>query len=65
VSKLATSANKRGNKTSQELKPLEKISRNNIMDTHHAGKKLSKLISFHLFGAKFLQLLLLHQKVCI
>ena len=29
------------------------------------GNKLSKLISFVLFGAKILQRLLLHQKVCI
>ena len=50
-SKLATSANKRRNKTSPELKPLQKSSRNNILGTHNAGKMLSKLINFLLFGA--------------
>ena len=50
-SKLATSANKRHSKTSLELKPLQKISRNNILGTHNAGKMLSKLINFLLFGA--------------
>ena len=65
ASKLATSENKRGSKTSPELIPLQKSSRNDILNTHHAGKKLSKLISFLLFGAKIVQRLLLHQKVCI
>ena len=51
LSNLATSANKRRNKTSPELKPLLKSSRNNIMGTHNAGKMLSKLINFLLFGA--------------
>ena len=49
--KMATSANKRCSKTSLELKPLQKISRNNILGTHNAGKMLSKLINFLLFGA--------------
>ena len=72
ASKFATSANtgntaayKRRRKTSSELKPLQKSSRNDILGTHHAGKKLSKIISFLLSGAKILQCLLLHQKVCI
>ena len=65
LSKLATSANKRGNKTSPEMKPLQKSSRNIVLGTHHAGNKLIKLISFLLFGAKILQHLLVHQKVCI
>src|SRR5215216_4092205 len=64
-SKLAISANKRGSKTSPQLKQLQKSSRNVILGIHHAGNKLSKLISFVLFGAKILQRLLLHQKVCI
>ena len=51
LSKLATSANKRRSKTSPELKPLQKSSRNNILGTHNAGKMLSKLINFLLFGA--------------
>ena len=70
ASKFATSANignkaayKRRRKTSLELKPLHKSSRNDILDTHHAGNKLSKLISFLLFGAKILQRLQLHHKV--
>ena len=50
-SKLATSANKRRSKTIPELKPLQKRSRNNILGTHNAGKMLSKLINFLLFGA--------------
>ena len=45
--KLATSANKRRNRTSPELKPLQKSSRNNILGTH----MLSKLINFLLFAA--------------
>jgi hypothetical protein len=65
VSKLATSANKHGSKASPELKPLQKSSRNDTLGTHHAGKKISKLISFLLFGTKILQLLLFLQKVCI
>ena len=58
ASKFASSANignkaayKRRNKTSPELKPLQKISRNNILGTHNAGKMISKLINFLLFGA--------------
>ena len=51
LSKLATSANKRHSKTRPELKPLQKSSRNNILGTHNAGKMLSKLINFLLFGA--------------
>jgi hypothetical protein len=51
ASKLATSANKHGSKTSPELKPLQKSTRSNILDTHHADKMLGKLISFLLFGA--------------
>ena len=51
ASKLATSENKRGSKTSPKLKPLQKSSRNNILGTHNAGKMLSKLINFLLFGA--------------
>ena len=51
LSKLATSANKRRSKISPGLKPLQKSSRNNIMGTHNAGKMLSKLINFLLFGA--------------
>ena len=58
ASKFATSANignkaayKRRSKTSPELKPLQKSSRNNILGTHNAGKMLSKLINFLLFGA--------------
>ena len=54
ASKFTTSANigniaayKRRSKTSPELKPLQKISRNNILGTHNAGK----LINFLLFGA--------------
>ena len=72
ASKFDTSANignkeayKRRSKTSPEMKPLQKSSRNDILGTHHAGKKLSMLISFLLFGAKILQLLLFHQEVCI
>ena len=64
-SKLATSANKRGNKTRALLKQLQKSSRNVIPGIHQAGNKLSKLISIFMFGAKILQRLLLHQKVCI
>ena len=44
------------------MKQLQKSSRNVILGIHHAGNKLSKLISFVLFGAKILQRLLLHQK---
>ena len=51
LSKLATSANKCHSKTNPELKPLQKISRKNILGTHNAGKMLSKLINFLLFGA--------------
>ena len=51
LSKLATSTNKRRSKTNPELKPLQKISRNNILGTHNAGKMLSKFINFLLFGA--------------
>ena len=51
ASKFTTSANKRRNKTSPKLKPLQKSSRNNILGTHNAGKMLSKLINFLLFGA--------------
>ena len=58
ASKFATSANigntaayKRHSKTSPKLKPLQKSSRNNILGTHNAGKMLSKLIKFLLFGA--------------
>ena len=51
LSKLATSANKRCSKTNLELKPRQKISRNNILGTHNAGEMLSKLINFLLFGA--------------
>ena len=51
LSKLATSTNERHSKTNLELKPLQKISRNNILSTHNAGKMLSKLINFLLFGA--------------
>ena len=51
LSKLATSANKRRSKTSPEMKQLQKSSRNNILGTHNAGKMLSKLINFLLFGA--------------
>ena len=51
LSKLATGANKRRSKTSPELKPLQKSSRNNILGTHNAGKMLSELINFLLFGA--------------
>ena len=50
ASKFATSANigntaayKRRSKTSPELKPLQKSSRNNILGVHHVGKTLSKL----------------------
>ena len=50
LSKLETSAKKRRSKTSPELKPLQKISRNNILGTHNVGKMLSKLINFLLFG---------------
>ena len=65
LSKLATSANNRCSKTIPELKPLQKSSRNNILGTHNAGKMLSKLINFLLFGALILQRLLLHKKVRI
>ena len=65
LSKLATNANKRRSKISPELKPVEKSTRNVILGIHHASNKLRKLISFLLFGAKILQHLLLHQKVCI
>ena len=72
ASKFATSANigntaayKHRSKTSPKQKPLQKSSRNSILGTHNAGKMLSKLINFLLFGAKVLQRLLLHQKVCI
>ena len=51
LSKLATSANKQRSKTSPELKPLHRSSRKNILGTHNAGKMLSKLINFLLFGA--------------
>ena len=51
LSKLGTIANKRHSKTSPELKPLQKISRNNILGTHNVGKMLSNLINFLLFGA--------------
>ena len=58
ASKFATSVNignkaayKHRNKTSPKLKPLQKISRNNILGTHNAVKMLSKLINFLLFGA--------------
>ena len=58
ASKFATSANignkaayKCRGKTSPELKPLQKISRNNILGTHNTSKMLSKLINFLLFGA--------------
>ena len=58
ASKFATSANignkaadKLCSKTSPELKSLQKSSRNNIMGTHNAGKMLSNLINFLLFGA--------------
>ena len=51
LSKLETSANKRRSKTNPERKPLQKISRNNMLGTHNAGKMLSKHISFLLFGA--------------
>ena len=57
ASKFATSANighttayKHRSKTSPELKPLQKSSRNNILGTHNAGKMLSKLINFLLFS---------------
>ena len=72
ASKFATSANigntaayKRRKKTSPELKPLQKRSRNNILGTHNTGNMLSKLINFLLFGAQVLQRLLLHKKVRI
>ena len=52
LSKLATSANIRRSKTNPELKPLQKISRNNILDTHNAGKMLSKLINFSCLAHK-------------
>ena len=51
LSNLATSANTLCSKTSLELKPLQKSSRNNILGTHNAGKMLRKLINFLLFGA--------------
>ena len=58
ASKFTTSANignkeayKRRSKTSLELKPLQKSSRNIILGIHHAGNKFSKLINFLLFGA--------------
>ena len=51
LSKLAISVNNRRSKTSLALKPLQKSSRNNILGTHNAGKMLSKLINFLLFGA--------------
>ena len=60
LSKLATSANKCRRKTSLELKPLQKSSRNDILGTQPSGKMLSKLINFLLFGAKILERLLLH-----
>ena len=64
-SKLVTSANKCGSKARALLKQLQTSSRNVILGIHQAGNKLSKVISFVLFGAKILQRLLLHQNVCI
>ena len=59
ASKFATSANigntaayKRRSKTSPELNPLQKSSRNNILGTHNAGKMLSKLLTFSCLALK-------------